>query len=98
MLRTIATQQAEAVYREVMRGVFGLILERIEWRWDNAALLALRAKRMIVLLTTGPGRVAFRRLRIRFWRARYRVHSARAWAADSLLASACDVWPEGPDA
>lgn len=100
-MRAQAREMAAAAYETAVAGLFGLIENRIEWRRANAHLLALEAERMIYLLRTEPGRVAFRRLRIRIWKARYRKHQARAWAADAHLAHACllddcpgssDVW------
>ncbi|HKY50517.1 MAG TPA: hypothetical protein VJP45_04610 [Candidatus Limnocylindria bacterium] len=48
---------------------------------------------MIELLTTDPGFVAFRKLRVGHWRRVHRVHAARAWAQDRKLAMACRVCP-----
>lgn len=92
-LRSVARDEAFAVYREAVRSVVGLILDRIEWRRANAQLLALEAERMIVLLTTDPSFVAFRKLRIDVWRARQRKHAARAWAQDRALTMACRICP-----
>lgn len=92
-LRSEARKQAFAVYREAVRSVVGLILDRIEWRRANAQLLALEAERMIVLLTTDPSFVAFRQLRIGHWRRVQRKHAARAWAQDRKLAMACRICP-----
>lgn len=92
-LRSLAREQAEALYAEAVRGLFGLIEHRIEWRRANAHQLALEAERMIVLLTTDPGRVFLRKLRIGHWRRVQRKHAARAWAADRALTVACKICP-----
>ena len=100
-MRAHARAMAAEAYKTAVAGLFGLIENRIEWRRANAHLLALEAERMIYLLRTEPGRVAFRGWRIRTWKARYRKHQARAWAADGRLAHECmlddcpgssDVW------
>ncbi len=88
-LRSEARRQAEAFYTEAVRGAFGLIERRIEWRRANAELLALEAHRMADLLNDEPRFVAFRKARVRTWRNRYRKHAARAWAQDQILAAAC---------
>ncbi len=94
-MRAIAREQAEALYKQAVQGLFGLIERRIEWRRANAHLLALEAERMVVLLTSAPERIPFRKLKIRFWRWKQRKHGARAWAADRAVAMACRICPEG---
>jgi hypothetical protein len=71
--------------------VFGYIDRRLQWRWDNASMLALRAKRMVYLLETDPGFVVARKARIRYWRDWQRKHEARAWAQDVVEASLCGL-------
>lgn len=90
-MKQIAQQQALDLYREAVRGLFTFIDRRIEWSWNNASMLALRAQRMVFLLATDPGRVPFRRLKIRWWRWRERVYSAKAWATEPVIASACEL-------
>jgi hypothetical protein len=88
MIRTVAREMAEDIYRETIRGMFGLIVNRIEWRRANAHLLALEAERMVYLLAHDQGFVAFRRARLNHWRRVERKHSARAWASDRVLSAA----------
>lgn len=92
-LRSEARAHAFEIYREAVRSVVGLILERIEWRRANAQLLALEAERMIELLTTDPHFVAFRKWRVGHWRRVQRKHAARAWAQDRKLTMACRICP-----
>ena len=86
-----AREWALKAYRDALSSVLGFIHLRLEWRWDNAHLLALRARRMAYLLQTDPGRVALRGLRVRWWRANERRHAARAWAQNAVEAHACGL-------
>lgn len=90
-LRDQARKEAETIYREAIKGLFGLIERRIDWRRAHAPLLALEAKRMVFLLRTDPGVVVLRKARINHWRRVERKHAARAWAADKLEACACGL-------
>lgn len=93
-LRSEARAAAADIYTQAVRGLFGLIERRIEWRRANAHLLALEAERMIVLLSSDQGFVAFRKLRTAIWRMRYRKHSALSYAQNQQLAEACVICPE----
>lgn len=90
-MRREAQLFAEQAYTQALRSMFELVERRIDWRWANATMLALRARRMAELLTKDPGRVAFRKARIQTWRRRARRHEARAWATEQALASACSL-------
>ena len=88
-MRKEAQAWALEAYRSALAGVLGAIDARIQWRWDNAHMLALRAQRMAHLLAHAPGRIAARDLRVRFWKARERKHTAKAWAQNAVEAQAC---------
>ena len=94
-IRDLAREQAEAIYAEAIKGLFGMIERRIEWRRANAQQLALEAERMIVLLASDPRRVFFRKWRIGHWRRVQRKHAARAWATNRMLTMACRICPPG---
>lgn len=89
--RALARDVAEGIYHEAMRGAFGLIERRIDWRRANPTLLSLEAEAMIAALTADPGFVAFRKLRIAHWRRVHRKHASRALAQDAVRARACGV-------
>lgn len=90
-MRREAQAWALEAYRSALEGVLGLIHLRLEWRWDNAHMLALRAKRMAFLIETAPGRIALRKLRVRLWKAAERRHAAKAWAQNAAEAQACGL-------
>ena len=90
-MRKEAQAWALEAYRSALAGVLGAIDARIQWRWDNAHMLALRAQRMAHLLAHAPGRIALRRLRIRLWLAAERRHAAKAWAQNAAEAQACGL-------
>ncbi len=94
-MRDEARSVAEGLYTEAVRGLFGLIERRIEWRRANAQLLALEAERMVQSLRNRAAypRVAFRNVKIWIWQARYRKHAARAYAENRMLSIACGVCP-----
>lgn len=90
-MRKEAQAWALEAYRSALEGVLGFVDRRIEWRWDNAHMLALRARRMAHLLAHAPGRIAARKLRVRYWRAWERRHAAKAWAMNAVEAQACGL-------
>lgn len=90
-MRAQARELAEQAWRDAVSGLFGFIGDRIDWRRANAPQLALEAERMVYLLETDPGPIAFRKLKIWHWRRVHRKHAARAWAASELLSRACGL-------
>jgi hypothetical protein len=90
-LRGQAKRWAEDEVRQALAGLFGLVERRILWRRAHAALLAKTAERMVYLLETAPGVILFRTARLAHWRHWQRIHAARAWADDQLIASACGL-------
>lgn len=97
-LRNEAKQIAESVVRDaaakIIDGVIGGIERRLQWRWDNAPLLALEAEAMVMLLLSDPGFVWARKARIGHWRRRLRRFAAKAWAQDPTFADACHICQE----
>lgn len=90
-LRSDARKFAEDAYKQALRGLFQFVEDRIDWRWANAPLLALEAERMVYSLEHDPRRIAFRKIRIDYWRNRARRFGAKAWAQDHVLAAACGI-------
>lgn len=94
-LRADARRFAEDAVRDAAAGIIGGVERRLQWRWDNAPLLAKEAERMVWLLERAQP-VAFRKLRVAYWRARHRRFSAKAWAQDPAFAEACRICREAP--
>lgn len=90
-LRNEAREFALDAVRSAIGETYEAIDRRLQWRWDNAPLLAREAERMIYLLKNDPTRVAFRKARIGHWRRRHRRFAAKAWAQDPKFARACGV-------
>lgn len=98
-LRADARSFAEKAVRDAASGIVGdtlaAIERRLQWRWNNAPLLAKEAERMVWLLERASP-VRFRRIRVAYWRARHRRFSAKAWAQDPAFAEACRICREVP--
>jgi hypothetical protein len=93
-LRSEARTLAEDSIRSAIQSLGLAIERRLQWRWDNAPLLAREAELMVLLLEHDPGRVVLRRVRVGHWTRRHRRFAAKAWAQDPAFAEACRICRE----
>lgn len=90
-MRKQAQEYAEAVTKEAIRGLVGLIDEAIDLRRAEPLRFALFHKRMVQLLSAAPYFVAFRKARISRHRRLEMRYTAKAYALSQTLARVCGL-------